>query len=289
MALEKFLRYLRHEKRFSPHTLKAYNSDILQFEGFLKEHFGIENISLAGHLSVRAWIVSMMESGISERTVNRKITSLNTYCKFLMRDGIIAQNPMAKIHGPRMSKKLPAFVDQGKMEMLFDKIDFGNDFRGRRDRLILSLFYQSGMRLSELSNLRVKDFNRYESSLKVLGKRNKERQIPVMSSLSQNLQLFIDELEPGTEFIFVDEKMKQLNQKYIYRMVREKLGAVTSSERRSPHILRHTFATHMLENGAEINAIKELLGHASLAATQVYTHNTIEKLKAIHKQAHPKS
>ena len=241
---------------------------------------------------IRSWIVSMMEQGITPRSINRKITTLKTFYKFLLRKGEIHLNPMLKVLSPKTSKHLPVFVEEVKMDLLFQEGNFGKDFEAIRDRLMLEFLYATGMRLSELIGLTDNDVNAYEGQLKVLGKRNKERIIPFTNKLKGLIKEYREERDQhftAVPSFFVTDKGKTLYPKLVYRIVTSRLGDVTTLDKKSPHILRHTFATHMLNNGADINSVKELLGHANLSATQVYTHNTIEKLKQAHKQAHPRA
>ncbi|MDQ3046019.1 MAG: tyrosine-type recombinase/integrase [Bacteroidota bacterium] len=287
---ESFFKYIKYEKRFSVHTLTAYTGDLDQFFLYLSDTYEINEVLSIDHTIIRSWIVQLMENGISARTVNRKITTLKTFFKFLLRQESISVDPMLKIQGPKTPKRLPVFVDKQSMDMLLDEIPFPEGKEGDLGRLIIDLLYSTGMRLSELINLKQTDVDIPASQLKVLGKRNKERIIPFNSSLGEQLLRYMNEKETmQNEFLLVDEKGKKLYPKFVYRLVNSYLSQVTTVNKKSPHILRHTFATHMLNNGADLNSIKELLGHASLAATQVYTHNTVEKLKSIHKQAHPKA
>jgi integrase/recombinase XerC len=231
-----------------------------------------------------------MEQKIVPRSVNRKITTLKTFYKFLLRQGVVAENPMLKIQSPKTSKRLPVFVEKEGMDILLDSIDFGDDFEGQRNKLIIEIFYSTGMRLTELVNLKQLDVDLYQSHLKVLGKRNKERIIPFNPILKEQIKIYL-QAKPtlNDEFLFITSSGAKMYDKLVYRIVNAYLSQITTVDKKSPHVLRHTFATHMLNNGANLNSIKELLGHASLSATQVYTHNTVEKLKNIHKQAHPKA
>lgn len=292
MNKEKFLQYIKYEKRLSPHTLTAYNSDLKQFYSFLENSYQISDITSANHQIIRSWMASLIEQKISARTIHRKLTSLKTYFKFLLREGIVKTNPMLKVVSPKMSRKLPVFVEKTKMISLLDNIKFENDFEGCRNRLILEMFYSTGMRLSELINLKHSDINNYTQNIKVLGKRNKERLIPFTPRLKTIMHEYCKVKEKAglsSEYIFVTKKDEKIYEKLVYRIVNHYLSAVTTSDKKSPHVLRHTFATHMLNNGADLNAIKELLGHANLSATQIYTHNSFEKLKNIYQQAHPKA
>ena len=291
---EEFLRYIQLEKRYSPHTLTAYRHDLEEFFLFLQSVFNTNSLQEINHSMIRTWMVKMMDESFNTRSINRKLTTLRSYYKYLLRHGLTTQNPMLKIQAPKNSKRLPVFVEKDKMNFLFDKIEFGDGFEALRNRLILETFYSTGMRLSELLNLKMSNIDLSESQLKVLGKRNKERIIPFSPSHGKLISKYIDirkseGIRDENELLFVSLNGKKLYPKLIYRLVVHYLSEVTTLEKKSPHVLRHTFATHMLNNGADINAIKELLGHANLSATQIYTHNTIEKLKNIHKQAHPKS
>jgi len=292
MDLRSFLQYLEHEKRFSPHTVTAYRSDLLQFFNFQEKTYETKSIEEITHPMIRSWIVGMMEKGITPRSINRKITTLKSYYKFLLRKGEIVQNPMLKVQSPKVSKRLPVFVDVNKMELLFAPGQFGDDFEGRRDCLLLEFFYATGMRLSELIGIRDKDIDLYSCQVKVLGKRNKERIIPFshkLKDLVSGYQKLRDEKFSAVTSFFITNNGKVLYPRFVYRIVTAHIGEVTTLSKKSPHVLRHTFATHMLNNGADINSVKELLGHANLSATQIYTHNTIEKLKKVYKQAHPRA
>ena len=286
MHKKKFLHYLKHEKRYSIHTILSYTTDLEQFIKFLFSEFQINSVKKVNFQFVRSWVANLLNNNISARSVNRKITTLKTYFRFLIKEDIIELSPMQKIISPKTSKRLAVFVEEIKMEELFNEIDFGEGFLAQRARLILELFYFTGIRLSELINLKNKDIDYSNSTILVLGKRNKERLIPLTSPILANIKQ-LSSLNKS-EFLFITEKGQQISAKQVYRLVNKYLSMVTSLDKKSPHILRHTFATHMLNNGADINAIKEILGHTSLNATQRYTHNTIEKLKTVYKQAHPR-
>jgi integrase/recombinase XerC len=292
--LEAFIQYLRFEKRYSSHTVLSYQTDLTQFHTFLIEYHPGVDLAYADHRMIRSWIVSMMEEKITSRSVNRKITALKTFYKFLIRNQVIQSNPVDRVLKPRQSKKLPGFVAEKQMDMLLDELEFGNDFNGFRNRMLIEMFYMTGMRLSELIQLKDQQVALDQLTIRVIGKRNKERLIPlhphfttVISQYMQKRDKEIPDREDG--FFFVTGKGRKLYPKLVYRVVHQYLELVTTLERKSPHILRHTFATHMLNRGADLNAIKELLGHANLSATQVYTHNTFEKLKKVYKQAHPRA
>lgn len=295
MPFQRFLKYLQYERRYSAHTVLAYSRDLEQFFSYIEKTYEIKEAIEVTHVFVRSWIVSLMEQKINSRTVRRKISTLKSFFKFCLREKSIDRNSMQKIVSPKVAKHLPVFVDEQRMDILLDKVEFKEGFPGARDKLIINIFYQTGMRLSELCNLKDTDINLYDLTIKVLGKRNKERIIPVSAKMKVEVsnyinlrnRLFTKELLMNNFFVL--DNGNKIYDKFVYRLVKSKLATVTTGQKKSPHVLRHTFATQMLNNGAEINAVKEILGHASLAATQVYTHNTIEKLKNIYKQAHPKA
>lgn len=293
MFIESFIRYLQFEKRFSPNTITAYQNDLEQFSIFIQLYQ--TEVHQADYQKVRAWIVEMMDRGIDPKTINRKISSLRSFYKFLQREALIEFNPMIQVKSPKVSKRLPVVISEQKMNNLLDDGHvFSEGFPGVRDRLIIELLYGSGIRLSEIVGLKNSDFNEYEQYIKVLGKRNKERIIPLNSSLSALIKEYIklkknQEFDTKSSTLLVTNDGKEIYPKFIYRAVNLILSKVSTHEKRSPHILRHSFATSLLNHGADLNAIKELLGHSSLAATQVYTHNSVEKLKSIYKQAHPKA
>ncbi len=289
---EEFLNYLQAEKRYASHTVKAYNTVLNQFHAFCLE-IGKEGMDLHFR-TIRSWVVSQMDSGIAPRTVNKKLAALSTYCKFLIREGRLDSNPVDRVLKPKMKKRNPVFVEEQSMESLLDQDYFGDDFEGVRNRLIIDLLYQTGMRRSELLGLKTGSPDRAAKSIKVLGKRNKERIIPVNDELLEAVDeyLYIRSgvvTETGVDALIVTSAGKPAYESLIYRIVKKYLAMVTTLDKKSPHVLRHSFATHMLNHGADLNAIKELLGHANLSATQVYTHNTFEKLKSIYNQAHPRA
>jgi integrase/recombinase XerC len=289
MLKNKFITYLSSEKRFSEHTVKSYTTDLTQFTSFLSAEFQIvDDISEISFQIIRTWIASLLEKGISPRSVNRKISTLKSYFKFLIREGAIVENPMMKVVAPKSKKRLPVFIEEDQIASLLNEVRFEEGFVGQRNKLIIELFYVTGIRLSELINIRASDVDFNNQLIKVLGKRNKERLIPLSSSMVDSLSNFIEKNQQN-QFLFTNMDGKKLYTKLVYRLVNKYIGKISSVNKKSPHILRHTFATHMLNNGADINAIKELLGHANLSATQVYTHNTIEKLKTVYKQAHPRA
>lgn len=290
---ESFLSYLQYEKRYSKHTLVSYDCDLSQFFSFLSS-YGIKESELVelNFKDVRKWVVFLMNEGCSARTVNRKLSSLKSFFKYLLRQSIIQQNPMDRVVGPRQGKKLPNFVAEHSMRLL-QEIDFGKGFEGIRDRLVIEMFYHTGMRLSELMNLKVSSFDRSASVVRVLGKRDRERIIPVSNILETLLDEYLEQRvllcsEDGG-FLILTNRAKPAYEKMLYRIVTKHLSKITTLSKKSPHVLRHTFATHLLNNGAELNAIKELLGHSNLSATQIYTHTSFERLNDIYKQAHPRA
>lgn len=291
--IQSFLSYIEYERRYSRHTLESYGNDLEQFSLYLKSEYQKEEIELAGHLEIRSWIVQMMEQKISPRSINRKLSTLKSFFKFLMRKGVVKKSPLSKVLAPKTSKRLPVFVEKAGIEKLLTDIEFPEGFEGARDKMILDLFYNTGMRRSELNHLKETDIDSYNAQIKVLGKGNKERIIPIQPQLRNALQEYIllknQSTAQASVYLFVNPQGKLLNPSNIYQIVKKYLNLITTIDKKSPHVLRHTFATHLMNNGADINAVKELLGHASLAATQVYTHNTIDKLKNIYKQAHPKA
>lgn len=292
--IESFLRYLQFEKRYSPHTIEAYQRDLSQFSGFLFDTFEITNFSDAEHVHLRGWVVSQIEAGISPKTVNRKIATLKSFYKFLHSCEEVKSNPAARLKPLKTEKKLPSFVRESEIDVLLDQIEFTDDFKGIRDKLILELLYGTGIRLAELIGLQVGDVNFFQGSIKVLGKRNKERVIPIGENLVQLIKSYQvkmrqEDLEEMNSHLLVTDSGQSLYPMFVYRTVQKYLQLVTTLSKKSPHVLRHTFATHLLNKGADLNAVKDLLGHTSLAATQVYTHNSMEKLKSVFDQAHPKA
>jgi len=293
MFIEQFIHYLKFEKRFSPLTVTAYQKDLNQFLSFLD--LPESDLLAVSHAEIRGWMVALMDQGNEAKTINRKISSLRSFFKFLQRNEKITKNPMVQIKAPKIPKRLPVVITEQKMDHLLDGgFSFSNDFSGLRDRLIIELLYGTGIRLAELVGLKEGDVDTYQNQLKVLGKRNKQRIIPVHVSLAKLIADYQQKkISQGYQDVsgtlIVTGGGKRVYPKFIYRTVRTVLSAISTQDKRSPHILRHSFATSLLNRGADLNAIKELLGHSSLAATQVYTHNSVEKLKLIYKQAHPKA
>lgn len=291
-----FINYLKYEKRVSENTSIAYKRDLDQFFLYVEEKLEIHNLTEIKSSDIRTWIITLLEDDThTARTINRKISALKSFYRYEQKMGVVQNNPMLVIQSPKFSQKLPEYVDQKDMEHLFSEDLFPDDFEGWRDRVILELFYATGIRLSELLNIRKLDIDFHNYSIKVLGKRNKERIIPLgnrmINLLTTYLEYYQKKILTNQEnyYIFVAADGKKLYPKAIYRIVRKYLDMVTTISKRSPHVIRHTFATHLLNNGADLNAIKEILGHSSLAATQIYTHNSMEQLKSIYKQAHPRA
>ncbi len=290
--IDTFLKYLRFEKRYSEHTLTAYRKDLTQLEIFLSEEFETSDFKEVQHAHLRNWMVSLMESGLEPKSVNRKMASVKAFYKFLLAREYVASNPTGRLKSLKVDKKLPSFVRESEMITLLDQIEFSRDFFGARDRLILELLYATGIRLTELINLSDPDVNLYQGSIKVLGKRNKERVIPMAEFIVKSIKEYqqLRNAEFGyCDYLLVTDSGNKLYPMMVYRIVKKYLDQVTTIAKRSPHVLRHTFATHLLNKGADLNAVKDLLGHTSLAATQVYTHNSMEKLKSVFDQAHPKA
>jgi len=291
-AVQSFLEYLKFEKRYSKHTLIAYENDLMQFFSFLIAEFDSPQINAIPSTFIRTWLASLKGEELTAKSINRKISSLKSFFKYQMKNGIITQTPMATIVIPKMSKRLPSFVEEKDIHTLMSYVEFGDDWKGRTEKLVMQLFYSTGMRLSELINLKESQLDESYAQIKVIGKGNKERIIPVNKDLIRALKNYIQEKPCRLENVlnlFINENGKPLQPRAVYSFVKKYLSMVTTIEKKSPHILRHSFATHLMNNGADLNAVKELLGHSSLAATQVYTHNTIEKLKEIFKKAHPKA
>jgi len=292
--VESFLKYIQFQKRYSLKTVKSYETDLTQFQQYLLITFKEDKIENAGYGLIRSWIVSLVEAKLDASSINRKIACLRSFYKFLMQQEVVDKNPMTKIRVLKTKKKLPHFVKEVDMNTLLDDPDFSNDHEGLREKLILEFFYGTGMRLSELINLKDSQVNLRSKTIKVLGKRNKERVIPFADNLVSMVETYRnvrnrDVVMKDHGFLFVTDTGDQLYPMLVYRSVKKHLKKFSAVEKRSPHVLRHSYATHLLDKGAEINAVKDLLGHSSLAATQVYTHNSMEKLKKVFEQAHPKA
>lgn len=293
-SIETFLQYLQFEKRYSQHTITAYRKDLEQFFTFLTDQYDQPAITSISPVFIRSWLAGMRNDKITPKSLNRKISSLKSFFKHQVKMGGLKQSPMTTIVSPKAGKRLPSFVAENDMETLQNYVEFPDTWKGQTDKLLLALFYATGMRLSELIGLKESQVDRSNSQVKVLGKGNKERIIPVSKNLIASIAGYMQNKkrllgETSHLHLFVNEKGKPLYPKYVYNVVKGNLSKVTTVSKKSPHVLRHTFATHLMNNGADLNAVKELLGHSSLAATQIYTHNTIDKLKDIYKKAHPKA
>jgi len=295
MFLERFIQYIQHEKRYSPHTVSAYQSDLEQFFRFLNHpEQTVSHPSEITYQHIRGWMVDMMADKTA-RSVNRKLATLRKYFKFLMREGVITNNPASKIQSPKIVKHLPIVVEDEKLNAMLNSGEvFTDDFAGVRDKLVIETLFGTGIRLAELVGLKESDVNFYDGTIKVLGKRNKERIIPINHELRLLLQRYLalkksENFNNNSLTLIVTNKGTEAYPKFVYLMVQRYLSHISTQDKKSPHVLRHTFATSLLNRGADLNAIKELLGHANLSATQVYTHNSVERLKSIYKLAHPKA
>lgn len=291
--LQSFIDYLRFEKRYSAHTVKAYSDDLNQFFTYFMEQYELTDPQAVTTSIVRSWMASLAEKEMNPRSINRKLSSIRSLYAYGRRTGMFKTNPASSIQVLKTSKRLPSYIEEGQMNNLFQYVEFPDDWNGYTEQLILEILYQTGIRVSELVNIRENHISQNLQSLKVLGKGNKERVIPVGTELLDKVNDYKQRkaLNDGREsegFLLENEKGRKLNTRLVYSIVRKYLSLVTTAEKKSPHVLRHSFATHLTNHGADLNAVKELLGHSSLAATQVYTHNSIEKLRDIHKKAHPK-
>lgn len=292
-SVEAFLHYLQFEKRYSSHTTEAYRSDLFQFISFLEGEglSGNDALAEADASLVRVWLMQLMESGMKPRSVNRKITALKAFYHFNVGTGKLMANPMLKVVAPKAPKQLPEYVEAAKLDLLLDQVEFEEGFNGVLSKLVLELLYGTGMRRAELLGLRLADWEPNSQQIRVTGKRNKQRIIPLFPSLAARLEAYLQlrlSLNAASDKLLLREDGSEIYAEWVYRLVRKYLGLVSTKKKRSPHVLRHSFATEMLNNGADLNAIKEVLGHANLSATQVYTHNSLEKLKSVYKNAHPR-
>lgn len=288
-----FLDQLKYERRLSPHTQIAYKKDLSDWSTYLAGEMGVNQLPEVNASQIRSWLASLKASGITARSIVRKISALKSFYKFLLRKRVVEANPLVQISSPKISKSLPVFIREEEAAQMGQTLAIASeDWKGFNTRLLVTLFYYTGMRLSELINLKEEQLELSRSQLKVLGKGNKERIIPLHADLINLIKEYIqkkqDQFSITEPYLLLTEKGKKLYPRYAWQLVNQVLGATTTVQKKSPHVLRHSFATHLLNNGADLNAVKELLGHSSLAATQVYTHNTIEKLKEVHRKAHPR-
>lgn len=292
--LASFLKYLKVEKGYSAHTIRSYGDDVKQFFEFCGHDPDKDQYNGITHRQVRYWLSSLLSQGYTTRSANRKLSSLRTFFKYLLRQGIVKSNPLCRIIPPKSGKRLPSFLGENEMNKVINIDRYETDYSGVRDRLIIVLFYFTGIRLSELVGLTIDKVDFSSQSIKVLGKGNKERIIPMHPELAKLISEYLKireslEVNKNDKSLFLTDKGKPIYPRMVYRIVKSNLSEVTTLEKKSPHVLRHTFATHLLNQGAELNAIKDLLGHANLSATQIYTHSSFEKLKKVYKQAHPRA
>ncbi len=291
-AIPEFLRYIRFEKRMSEHTSIAYGRDLTQFQQFLLDSFELDHVVPVRHIHIRSWLAALKEAEMSERTLQRKISAVKSLFKYLLRLGVVSQNPTREVSVPKAPKRLPVFLEEQQTEQM-SSTAYPDGFEGGTERLIIELLYQTGMRRAELVGLKESDVEFSRQQIRVLGKRNKERLIPVGKELLIDLRQYMDEkrkvFNQPSSFLLCVQSGKPVYPQYVYRVVQKYLKDITTLNKKSPHVLRHTFATQLSNKGAELNAIKELLGHSSLAATQIYTHNNIDRLKEVYRKAHPKS
>ena len=292
-SIDLFLDYLKFQRRYSQHTLLAYETDLAGFRSYMKDVYDAPSVEAISPMMIRSWLASLKEKGISSQSINRKISSLKSYFKYQLRMAKITISPMISIVSLKVKKRLPSYIEEKEIKDLLQHVEFPDTWDGKTDRLLLLIFYSTGMRLSEVVNLKTCQLDRSNSNIKVLGKGNKERIIPVNNELLTGLFDYLNNkgsiLNANQDYLFISAKGNPLYPRHVYNVVKKYLSTVSTNDRKSPHILRHSFATHLTNNGADINAVKELLGHSSLASTQVYTHNSIEKLKNVHRKAHPKA
>ncbi len=294
MPLKSFIDYLQYEKKYSLHTITAYQNDLKRFQEFLNHEFETSELSKVNYSEIRHWIVSLVQSGLENRTINRKISSLNTYYKFLMKVGDIEINPLVKHKALKVSKKIQVPFSESEIAEVIENLSFDSSFEGVRDKLIIELFYATGIRRIELVQLQLKDIDFSNKTIKVLGKRNKERFLPLLNTVIDTIYDYYkkrEELEiiKDMEYVFLTKKGLKIYETLVYRIINDYFSRASTKVKKSPHILRHSFATHLLNQGANLNGVKELLGHSSLAATQVYTHNSIAELKKVYSKTHPRN
>jgi len=291
--ISEFIGYIQNEKRYSKHTVQAYESDLEQFFLFIQSEYNTDELNKLTHSQIRSWLADIRQKDIQPKSINRKISTLKSFYRFALKKQYVTSSPMSKITSPKNPKRLPVFVNETQMDTLVRHVEFTDDFTGKTERLILELLYQTGIRRAELLGLEVPKIDFANRTVKVIGKGNKERIIPIAQELVSQIKDYIkdrsEHLQEEHNVLLILNSGAPLYPKYIHRVVTKYIGLVSTNEKKSPHVLRHTFATHLLNQGADLNAVKELLGHASLAATQIYTHNTIEKLKEVHRKAHPKA
>jgi len=292
MPITSFLNYLALEKKYSKHTITAYQNDLNSFQAFCNQEFGNESIATVHYAQIRNWIVSLVNSKISNRTINRKVSSLKSFYKFLQKIKQIEINPLAKHQALKVLKQVQVPFSEKEIFSVLNTVDKEGDFESVRNKLIVELFYSTGMRRNELINIKITDIDDVNETVKVLGKRNKERYIPLLNSVRESLKKygkFRGEIDSKESYLFLTKNGKKIYDTLVYRVINNYFSAVSSKVKKSPHVIRHSFATHLLNEGADLNAVKELLGHSSLASTQIYTHSSLGKLKEVYNQAHPRS
>ena len=294
MSTKSFYDYLALEKNYSPHTISAYRKDLDSFQLFIKEEYGQDAFDQVNYAQIRTWIIELVESGISNRTVNRKISALNSFFKFLMKIEVIDANPLSKHKALKTSKNVQIPFSEKEISDVLESLDQDESFEGLRNKAVIELFYSTGMRRAELVQLQLSDIDLTQQTVKVLGKRNKERIIPLLKSVQETMKGYLEaredlELKFDEQHLFLTKKGYKIYETLVYRIINEYFSIASHKVKKSPHILRHSFATHLLNQGADLNAVKELLGHSSLAATQVYTHSSIAELKKVHSKAHPRN
>jgi len=289
--IQEFIRYLKFEKRYSAHTQKAYETDLIQYKDYLEVHYE-SSVVKANDVMIRSWMMFLIEDSCTKRSLNRKLSSLRQFYKYAVRNDLLENNPMLRVVSMKTDKKIPSFLSESEMTFLLEAVEYSDDYEGKRDQAILQMFYNTGMRLSELIALKVGHIDFSQKHVKVFGKRSKERIIPLLDSHLADLQLYIkfrkQFVANSGPHLFLTASGNILYPKLVYRIVNSYLSRVTGVRQKSPHVLRHAFATHMLNDGADLNAVKEILGHASLTSTQIYTHSSAEQLKKVYKQAHPR-
>ncbi|PWG05255.1 tyrosine-type recombinase/integrase [Polaribacter aquimarinus] len=289
--INSFLEYLSFEKKYSVHTVTAYKNDLISFKDFLIIKYDQENVLEVNYSQIRSWIIALVDLKMSHRTINRKVSSLKSFYKFLQKTQLIEINPLAKHKALKVPKKVQIPFTAKEINQVIEMSSGKNDFTSVRNKLIVELFYSTGIRRAELINLKENDINFLDKTIKVLGKRNKERFVPLLNSVSQTLNKYINlkkQFSIGLEELFITEKGNKIYETLVYRIINSYFSTVSSKVKKSPHILRHSFATHLLNEGADLNSVKELLGHSSLASTQVYTHSSLDAIKKVYNQAHPR-
>jgi integrase/recombinase XerC len=290
---DSFCNYLKFEKRYSPHTVLAYQRDLTDWQLYLQEQVGVSLLNEVKPVMIRSWLASLKDKGVTARSLVRKISTLKSFYKYLLKSGQVDASPMAQVTTPKMGSRLPAFIKEEEALQLGQLLaTTAEDWKGLNTKMLVSLFYTTGMRLSELIQLRESQIDLPRAQLKVLGKGKKERILPLTKEMVELIGSYREQkkgqFDSDQDWLLLTEAGKKLYPRYAWALVNKVLGEATTVQQKSPHVLRHSFATHLLNNGADLNAVKELLGHSSLAATQVYTHNTIDKLRAVHRKAHPK-